>query len=447
VRAAIYLRQSEDRTGEEWAIDRQREDVLRLIQARGWSVVGEFPDNDVSAYTGKPRPKFDAMIRRVNAGEVDVVCAKHLDRLVRRSRELEDVLDHFEKTGTAIVTTADGVDTSTEGGRLIARVLAAFAQGEVERKKARQKAQTKQWAEKGKWTGGRRPFGYESDGMTIFQPEARLLRQAYKEVLAGQSLHSIATAWNRAGITTTVGNPWTGASIRQMLIKHRYIGVRTHHGEIMGDAQWKGIVNEELWRPVQMLLTRPGRQVAPPARKHLLTGILRCGACMQPMGSGISKIGPIYKCKKCGRVSRQQAPVNDLIEKLVLAFLAQDDAKDLLRKHSGEDIGELLAEEKRLNQRIDAIAIERAQDLLNGRQAKIATDLLEAQLKEIQARMPVGDGEDDDLLDGKVTWWDLSLDRRRAFIRRLMIPTLKPAGKGRPFHRDHLSIHWLTAQE
>jgi hypothetical protein len=46
--------------------------LLRLITSRGWTVAGEFVDNDVSATSRKPRPQFDRMMAIVDAGEVDV---------------------------------------------------------------------------------------------------------------------------------------------------------------------------------------------------------------------------------------------------------------------------------------------------------------------------------------------------------------------------------------
>ena len=58
----MYLRQSMDRTGQELAIDRQREDVMRYVTAMGWDVLGEFVDNDVSASSAKRRPDFERMM-------------------------------------------------------------------------------------------------------------------------------------------------------------------------------------------------------------------------------------------------------------------------------------------------------------------------------------------------------------------------------------------------
>jgi Resolvase, N terminal domain len=53
--AAIYLRQSLDRHGDELAVSRQREDCEKLCADRGWPWL-EYVDNDTSASGHKPRP-------------------------------------------------------------------------------------------------------------------------------------------------------------------------------------------------------------------------------------------------------------------------------------------------------------------------------------------------------------------------------------------------------
>ena len=49
MRAFVYLRQSLDRAGTNAAVDRQREDCLKLCAERGWEVARVWTDNDVSA--------------------------------------------------------------------------------------------------------------------------------------------------------------------------------------------------------------------------------------------------------------------------------------------------------------------------------------------------------------------------------------------------------------
>ena len=58
LRAGIYARISSDREGEGLGVARQLEDCRRLAEARGWTVVERYVDQDVSAYTGKLRPEY-----------------------------------------------------------------------------------------------------------------------------------------------------------------------------------------------------------------------------------------------------------------------------------------------------------------------------------------------------------------------------------------------------
>ncbi len=68
-RAALYLRISQDHTGEGLAVARQREDALRLAKDRGWKVATEYVDNSISASDSrKVRPGYDALCRDFEAG-------------------------------------------------------------------------------------------------------------------------------------------------------------------------------------------------------------------------------------------------------------------------------------------------------------------------------------------------------------------------------------------
>ena len=269
-RAAVYLRQSQDRNGDQLGVDRQREDVRCLIESRGWTVVAEFIDNDVSALSRRPRPEFVKMMAGVDAGEFDVIVARHMDRLLRRLAEFESVLERCQKTKTAIVTAADGVDTSTDGGRLVARILSSVAQGEVERKSARQRSAAVQAATQGRWVGGRRAFGYEADRVTVREDEAALIKQGYTDVLAGESLGEIARRWNAAGFVTSQGREWHRTAVKDVLTNPRHAGLRRYLAQedraamrqnpelgITGAAEWPAIVDEPTWRAAVRVLCDP----------------------------------------------------------------------------------------------------------------------------------------------------------------------------------------------
>ena len=199
-----YLRQSQDRNGDGLGVDRQREDVQRLIESRGWTVAAEFVDNDVSALSRKPRPEFVKMMAGVDAGEFDVIVARHMDRLLRRLAEFESVLERCQKTKTAIVTAADGVDTSTDGGRLVARILSSVAQGEVERKSARSAQRPCRLR-----TGplGRRPprVRIRSRRRHCARRRGRSDQTGLRRRARGRVAGEIARRWNAAGFITSQG--------------------------------------------------------------------------------------------------------------------------------------------------------------------------------------------------------------------------------------------------
>jgi len=81
IRAAIYCRISQDRTGAGLGVARQETDCRAVCDRRGWDVVEVYTDNDVSAYSGKPRPGWTRLLGDVQSGLIDAVVGWHVDRL------------------------------------------------------------------------------------------------------------------------------------------------------------------------------------------------------------------------------------------------------------------------------------------------------------------------------------------------------------------------------
>ena len=73
MRAFVYTRQSSDRGGTGLAVARQREDCLKLVDQRGWTLVGEREDNDLSASGKRKRPGFEATLDESSALPAPVI--------------------------------------------------------------------------------------------------------------------------------------------------------------------------------------------------------------------------------------------------------------------------------------------------------------------------------------------------------------------------------------
>jgi site-specific DNA recombinase len=181
VKAISYSRASQDRTGEELSVERQSADQRALAAARGWELVAEIRDNDVSAAGKRKRPGFEQALAMVSAREAQLIVATDMSRLTRgKARDEVRLLELGLETGLRLAfVRAPDLDLSTAAGRLTASILIAAARHEIEQKSERQKRAVQQAAEQGRWTGGRRPFGFESDGMTVREDEAQAIRDGY----------------------------------------------------------------------------------------------------------------------------------------------------------------------------------------------------------------------------------------------------------------------------
>ena len=131
--AAIYARISKDKVGAGLGAERQQADCRELAARLGWTVAEVFIDNDISAYSGKPRPAYRRMLDAIRSGRVDAVLAWHTDRLHRSPAELEDYITACESRSVPTHCVKAGpLDLTAPSGRLVARQLGAVARYEVE---------------------------------------------------------------------------------------------------------------------------------------------------------------------------------------------------------------------------------------------------------------------------------------------------------------------------
>lgn len=311
MRAAIYVRISSDPEGQRAGVERQREDCERECTRRGWEFE-VFEDNDASAYGGKRRVGYQAMLTEVEAKRVGAVVAWAPDRLTRHLRELETLIDTVERAGCQLVTVQAGDwDLTTPEGRFMARQLGLLARLEAEKIASRVSRQRRAAAEAGNpHVGGRRPWGFGSDYRTVDPVEAEEIRDAARSLLAGQSLTTVA---KRVGRQPT--------SVRKALLAPRMAGKRKYRGQVL-PGNFEAILDEDTWLAVKAALDGRKRGPLEPGgsrgRKYLLSGWVRCGVCGSRMaGGGGGKI-PAYKCVMAC-VSRRADLLDDVVRDWILA--------------------------------------------------------------------------------------------------------------------------------
>lgn len=474
LRIGIYLRISQDRQGQELGVDRQKQDCRRLAeriaaQAGATARITVYTDNDISAsaYSRKRREDYEALCAAIGRGELDVLVAWHDKRLIRQMRELEDFIDLINRSRIDVqFCTAGRWDLTTAAGRMQARIAGAVAANESEEKSERLKREALQHAQRGLFRGGPRPFGFEADGVTVVPAEALEVAWMCEQVAARVSLGQIVAELTRRGVATVSGRGWTVPTVRGIVQRPRNVARTVHKGVEVGDAEWPAIVELEVWRAACAVLAEPGRLTSPGnAPRWLGTNLYVCGVCgaarmrvnKQPTG------GRGYKCVSgllpgVRHVTRQAGPVDDLVERAVVARLEQPQPWELIGagRGGGEDAAGLRLEQMQLRQRLDGLAEAFAGGEIDQRQLSAGSAKAKARVAEIDTvlaslgmRSPL-DGLGPDSI--REAWFGsedrerMSLGYRRRILDMLATVTVLPAGKGRPggnyFSRDFIKIEW-----
>lgn len=354
-RALIYTRLSRadllaDGSLDSESVSRQERSCREYCKRRGWKVVDVVADNDLSAsrYARKSRPGWDQALASMRAGLVDVVVATHLDRLTRRPRDVEDLIDLAEATGAGFATVEGTLDLSTDDGRAMARVGTAFAAHYSDATSRRMKSQRKDRALRGDPVRTVDGFGWQ-DRLPVPE-EADAIREAAQLLIGGGTLTTIARAWNDAGLKRRrTDQPWRASDVRVVMLNPRHAGLVIYRQEVVGEGDGPVILDRATFDAVTAVLTDPARKRGPRHRRAF-SGVMRCQLCGSVMrATTLGAPGRRHRswaCNpggpSCGRIAVQAEPVEaDLIEAI---FTAADTGLPQKGKAVDPDVARALRE-------------------------------------------------------------------------------------------------------
>lgn len=312
-RAAIYARYSSDLQN-----DRSIEDQVALCRTKairdGIKVVKVYEDRARSGASMLGRDGILQMLDDAKAGTFDLVLVEALDRISRDQEDTAHVYKRLSFKGIDIVTVHEGrADQIQIGIRGIVSSLYLKDLGDKVRRGAAGNIR------EGKHAGGK-AYGYEPvpgkpGEWAVVDSEAVIVRRIFNEYVNGAPPRAITTRLNAEGIEPPRGRYWapntlTGSKSRQngILANEIYIGGLIYNrtrkiknpdtgrriARMNPESEWQRaeaahlqIVDRETFDAAQAI--RQGRSFTKitayrsPSR-HLLSGMLKCGAC----GGGMS---------------------------------------------------------------------------------------------------------------------------------------------------------------
>lgn len=361
-RAGIYCRMSKSK---DLKVEQQEAACRNLAKVHGFDVVEVYTaDDGISAFTGKNRPGWAQMLEDVAAGKLDVLLAQAEDRFARRPMDKDTLALACVANGVKWLTVNDGaLDPATATGKFFSLLRAGLGRMESEVKAKRQKDANDYRAAKGMVrAGGPRPLGWAEDKLALEPVEAKELRWAVDQVLAGASVFSIVRVWNAEGFVSSKGFPWQQVTVKQVLTRARMAGLVLHRGEVLPEVtgQWEPICTPDELREVCMVLNSKKQPQNNREPKWLLSGIAKCecGLPLRYARNGSNRES--YRCFAKNIAIKTEVPHVTIDQRQVDGRVTEAVVSALLFS-SGEDLADPdAARLGALHERLQEVAAARA---------------------------------------------------------------------------------------
>ncbi len=360
-----------------------------VTQSTDLKVFDVYCDDDMTG-TNFQRPEFSRMMNDIRDGKVDCVLVKDLSRLGRNFLESGEYIEKvFPFLGVRFIAVNDQVDTLYKpadiGVQLKNMVNEMYAK-DISKKIC---STVKVMQEQGKFIGSHPPYGYrrkETDKYSLeIDPEtAPVVKEMFRKILEGYTLHSIALEFNERGVPSPgrykyekgflkhekyKNSVWFFSTVRRMLSDRTYLGWiqsgKFQTKNILGkeklikkpEDEWivnknmhEPIIEEAVFWQVQNILRvkQKGSNIGKYASKgnvnNIFRGKLKCGECGKSMALRKKKNGDqiqywyicpmhehynsMYCTKKSVKKEYFDELVLNLIRKQMKLFI---DAKTLLQ--------------------------------------------------------------------------------------------------------------------
>jgi site-specific DNA recombinase len=469
--AAVYNRVSDDRKGRSKSPQEQNTENAAACRGQGWTVRATYTEPEsasASRFARKAREEWERCQRDLAAGDIGVLVVWETSRGTRRMAPWVDLLDACRDRGVLIHVTSHDRTYDPRQWRDRKALLEDGIDNEAESEKTSQRvgraarARAAAGLPNGRLLYGyKREYEYDDTGKRHFlrqlprEDQAAIVREAFRQFTAGESLHAICAGLERRGVPVAFRmnparrkNPatprWDEVRLRQMLRNPGYIGKRVYRGKVTGDAAWPAIIDEDTFYLCQRRLEDPSRRMnrGEIHDKHLLSGVARCGVC----GAYLRKVPNhtarmIYQCRGRGGdrskgrycTSIPAEALETFAEELIIARLSRADARELFtadRTAQAADAGAALL---RKQQELDDLYAGVTAGRLSVRALTAIEPALLAEVAALEQAAhsfvppPLRDVAGP---DAAKRWAQLSLDQKKDVMRAIVTIRLHRAGKG-----------------
>lgn len=440
-RGVLYARvSSKEQEREGFSIPAQLKLLRDYAAAQNVTIVEEYVDVETAKQSG--RVNFETMVKYLRRhSTVRILLVEKTDRLYRNLKDwvTVDELDaeiHFAKEGTVLSQESRSSEKFMHGIKVLMAKNYIDNLSEETRKGMLEKA------EQGIWPTVA-PLGYLNvmgpNGKKIIEADPELgpiITQMFEWYASGRySLKELGRKAKGAGLVFRKSRQAVPISTIHKILRNR---LYTGNFEWLG-KRYKGshepLTSTELWERVQGVMDgRHTSKLRGSSHNFAFSGLIKCGHC------GCAVVGEVKKQKyiyyhctgfkgKCGEPYVREEVIEEQFSQLLKQLRFDDDAFNWIRKALRESFGDekqenaeaikrLIKERDRLQQRIEAIYI----DKVDGKIDDEFHDRMHDEWREEQERCLRGiercQTADDSYMDEGVGLLELAKDAHRLFEKQ-----------------------------
>ena len=200
----------------------------KYIGARDdWELVDIFADEGLTGMKSETRDEFQRMIRMCELKQIDLIITKSISRFARNTKDALAYVRKLKLLGVGVQFEKEGISTLSMGDEMLLNTFSALAQEESQSISMNQRLSIVKRMELGEYVDSNAPYGYRlvDKMLTVYEPEAGIVRNIFALYLQGFSTSEIAKELNKLNIPTKAGKEtWRPSRVAYILKNERYIG-------------------------------------------------------------------------------------------------------------------------------------------------------------------------------------------------------------------------------
>lgn len=202
--------------------------VSGIIENPNWEFAGVFYDDGISGTTVDYRNGFKNMIKYAKAGMIDIILVKSVSRFARNVIDLISIKRELTSYGVEIYFEQQQLSSIDPSCDFALTLYAHIAESEIISMSKNVKWRVDRNMREGRYylpVNQMLGYRYDEDGeITIFEDEAKWIREIFYRYASGEGCTSIANWLNANDVKTGVGSIWNDTKVRHILRNEKYVG-------------------------------------------------------------------------------------------------------------------------------------------------------------------------------------------------------------------------------